>query len=70
MLVCACTRTTLATIQDLVDDGARTWLEASASCGAGRYCGGYIKTFRAAVDHCQRARTQTQRRRAEAPQAA
>ena len=69
MLVCACTRTTLDTIQHLVDDGARNWLEASATCGAGRYCGGCIKTFRAAVDHCRQTRTRAQPR-AEAPQAA
>lgn len=70
MLVCACTRTTLETVQDLVDDGARSWLEASASCGAGRYCGGCLKTFRAAVDHCRRTRAQRPAPQVQAPQAA
>jgi len=70
MLVCACTRTTLDAVQTLVDDGARTWRDASASCGAGRYCGGCLKTFRAAVDHCRRARAQRCTARTEAPQAA
>ena len=70
MTVCACTRTTLEAVSNLEADGARSWREASAACGAGRYCGGCLKNFRAAFEGCRRARLRRQDLRVEAPRAA
>lgn len=56
MLVCSCTKVTADVVDSLVERGARNWNEASASCGAGRYCGGCLKDFRRTFERSRRAR--------------
>lgn len=56
MLVCSCTNVTADVVDSLVERGARNWTEASASCGAVRYCGGCLKNFRRTFERSRRAR--------------
>ena len=46
MTVCVCKKVSKEKIEQLVEDGAEHWLDASAECGAGRYCGACLKRFR------------------------
>ena len=56
MNVCVCTKVNKEKIEQLAADGKRDWIDASAACGAGRYCGGCLKKFRQLFDEAKRAR--------------
>ena len=55
MTVCICTKVDKKKIERMAAAGD-DWLDASAECGAGRYCGGCLKRFRQLFEEAKRAR--------------
>ena len=56
MKVCVCAKVNKEKIEQLVAEGKRDWIDASESCGAGRYCGGCLHRFRSLFKAAKKAR--------------
>jgi bacterioferritin-associated ferredoxin len=50
MYVCLCLAVTSATVQQAIEDGARSTEQVAASCGAGSVCGRCRHTIRTMLD--------------------
>ena len=64
MNVCVCTKVDKKKIENLAAAGIDDWIDASAVCGAGRYCGGCIKRFRQLFEEAKRNQRARQIRKA------
>ena len=45
-MICKCTQVSVDDIKAMAQSDLQDWYDASQKCGAGRYCGGCLRTFR------------------------
>ena len=62
-MICKCTKLSIEKLEELADSNINDWYDASEQTGAGRYCGGCLRTLREKFNEARLAKTKPTKQR-------